>query len=255
MAERLGWTRDQLLIALRLYLRSTFGRLHGRNPEIVQLAGRIGRTPSALAMKACNFAGLDPVFLASNRRGLSGASDADRALWREFAENAEQVAAEAEDAFARLEPDAAAAELESVRPPAGETDVLRVIRARRVQAFFRAAVLVSYESSCAVTGLAVPELLVASHIIPWGTSVERRADPTNGICLSALFDRAFDRGLMTLDADLRVVVAPTLLKAAGAANLDCSIREAHGRHIRLPARLPPDVAALAHHRERVFQAR
>src|SRR5688572_29977478 len=92
MADRLGWTRDQLLVALRLYMRSPFGRLHGRNPEIIQLAAKIGRTPSALAMKACNFASLDPAFLATRRKGLSGASEADRAVWAEFAANPEQVA-------------------------------------------------------------------------------------------------------------------------------------------------------------------
>ena len=47
------WTRDQLLIALRLYIRLPFGRLHGTNAEIVSVARSIGRTPGALAMKAC----------------------------------------------------------------------------------------------------------------------------------------------------------------------------------------------------------
>lgn len=60
MPRRNGWTRDQLLIALRLYMRLPFGRLYGTNPEIVTLAAKIGRTPGALAMKACNFASLDP---------------------------------------------------------------------------------------------------------------------------------------------------------------------------------------------------
>lgn len=253
MAERQGWTREQLLIALRLYMRLPFGRLHGRNPEIIQLAGKIGRTANALAMKACNFASLDPVFRASNRSGLSGASEADRALWNEFAGNAEQVAVEAEEAFAMLEPAAAATELDTLQPPAGETDVLRTVRARRVQSFFRAAVLTSYDARCAVTGLAVPELLVASHIIPWSASVERRADPTNGICLNALFDRAFDRGLMTLDEEFRVVVSRQLQSAAGEAALDCSIREAHGRPMRLPERLAPDVAAIAFHRDTIYR--
>src|SRR5690348_6566182 len=104
MAERIGWTRPQLLIALRLYMREPFGRLHGRNPEIISLAEKIGRTPGALAMKGCNFASLDPVFRASDRTGLSGASAADRALWQEFTTNSEVISAEAEDVFAELEP-------------------------------------------------------------------------------------------------------------------------------------------------------
>jgi putative restriction endonuclease len=252
MPDRIGWTRDQQLVALRLYMRLPFGRLHGRNPEIIALASEIGRTPNALAMKACNFASLDPAFRATNRRGLSGASEADRSLWNQFAQNAEQIAAEAEETFARLEPAAATAQLVEVQPPAGETDVQRLIRARRVQSFFRSAVLTSYAARCAISGLAVRELLVASHIIPWSTSVERRADPTNGICLNALFDRAFDRGLMTVDEDYRVVVSRRLQDAAATADLACSLREAHGRRIQLPERLAPDVAALAHHRNTIF---
>ena len=42
MSERIGWTRDQQLIALRLYMRTPFGKLHGRNPQIIQLASHIG---------------------------------------------------------------------------------------------------------------------------------------------------------------------------------------------------------------------
>lgn len=252
MAKHLGWTREQLLIALRLYMHLPFGRLHGRNPEIVDLARKIERTPNALAMKACNFASLDPTFLASNRKGLSGASGSDRALWYEFDLNPEQIAVETEEAYAELASDTAVIAQDDLRLPSGETDVVRTIRARRVQSFFRAAVLTSYQSRCAVSGLAVPELLIASHIVPWSVSVERRADPRNGLCLNALFDRAFDRGLMTLDEDYRVVVSSNLLVAAQKAELPCSLVEAHGRHIRLPARLAPYPAALEHHRNHIY---
>jgi hypothetical protein len=153
MAKRVSWTREQLLIALRLYMRSPFGRLHARNPEIVDLALKIGRTPSAVAMKACNFASLDPAFRASQRKGLSGASDADRAIWNEFLADPEKIAAEAEEYCARIRPQIPDTDDAAIQIPAGETDVLRLIRARRVQSFFRAAVLTSYEERCAITGL------------------------------------------------------------------------------------------------------
>ena len=252
MAERLAWTREQQLIALRLYMRMPFGRLDGRNAEIIALAARIGRTANALAMKACNFASLDPAFRMTGRTGLSGASAADAALWAEFTANAEAIAAEAEATHARLDPAGAQADDADLSPPAGETDVLRTVRARRVQSFFRAAVVSSYEGRCAISGLAAPELLVASHIIPWSESVERRADPTNGVCLNALFDRAFDRGLITLDEGLRVVVSRRLKEAAGRAGLECSLLEAEGRRIELPTRFPPAKEAVEWHRERVF---
>lgn len=253
MPTRIGWTRDQLLIALRLYMRTPFGRLHARNPEILELASRIGRTPSALAMKACNFASLDPAFRRTNRLGLSRASESDRALWSEFTGNTESLAADAEAAFARFAPLQAAENEADIRIPVGETDVARVIRARRVQSFFRAAVLTSYNCRCAISGIALPELLVASHIIPWADSVERRADPRNGLCLNALFDRAFDRGLITIDADLRVVVSGLLQQEADSADLACSLGEISGRRLLVPSRFPPATDALEHHRHRVFR--
>jgi predicted restriction endonuclease len=129
---------------------------------------------------------------------------------------------------------------------------VRTVRARRVQSFFRAAVLTSYGNRCAISGIAVRDLLVASHIIPWSQSVERRADQSNGLCLNALFDRAFDRGLITIDQDNRVVVSRRLAEAADRADLTCSIREAHGRLLRPPHRFAPDAGALEHHRMSVY---
>ena len=75
----------------------------------------------------------------------------------------------------------------------------------------------------------VSRLLVVSHIFPRGESTEHRDDPRNGICLNALFDRAYDRGLIAIDERLRVVVAAELQRAADTAELHCSLVEAHGR--------------------------
>lgn len=75
-------------------------------------------------------------------------------------------------------------------------------------------------------------------------SVERRADPRNGICLNALFDRAFDRGFITIDTDLRVVVSRGLREAADSAELACSLKEADGRKLRIPRRFPPAAEAI-----------
>ena len=170
-------------MAFRLYCRTPFGRLHARNPEIIHLAQLIGRTPSAVAMKACNFASLDPVQRARDIVALGNASRADRQLWEDFHTDPESIAAAAETTYANLTaPAAPPAAGPSI--PAGPTEAIRTVRARRVQAFFRSAVLTSYESRCALTGLAIPELLNASHIIPWSENTARRADPRNGLALA-----------------------------------------------------------------------
>src|SRR5690606_12734210 len=136
--------------------------------------------------------------------------------------------------------------------PAGPTDAQTLVRTRRVQSFFRRAVLISYNGRCALTGLPVQSLLNASHIIPWSVSTSRRADPTNGLCLSVLFDRAFDRGLLTFDEDLRVVLSRELKHHLPQPHLPCLLTAAEGTRLHLPTRFPPDTVALEYHRVNVF---
>jgi predicted restriction endonuclease len=121
-----------------------------------------------------------------------------------------------------------------------------------VQAFFRDAVLISYENRCALSEIAVPDLLNASHIIPWKVDVERRADPRNGIALNVLYDRTFDRGLITFDTSLRVVVSRRLRNADASPLHRHVLLDLDGRKLRLPKRFAPDPEALAYHREHVF---
>ena len=71
---RLAWTRDETLVAFNLYCRTPFGKLHARNPEIIEVAASLGRTPNALAMKCCNLAAFDEALQMREIKGLSKAS-------------------------------------------------------------------------------------------------------------------------------------------------------------------------------------
>lgn len=273
--ERRSWSQDELLIVFRLYCRTPFGRLHQRNPEIIELAELIGRTPGAVAMKACNFASLDPQQQARKIKALGNVSRADRELWEAFLDDSEGVAHEAETAYASItgnEVEDYLPELDSavrasgMKPqaqkpalgdeptmPVGDTEKDALIKSRRVQSFFRAAVLTSYNNRCALTGLAIPELLNASHIIPWSADEKRRADPRNGICLNALHDRAFDRGLISFDENLRVIVSSVINNTE-----DCSLQRGQfvrisGCPLRLPERFQPEKAALDYHRTHIYR--
>lgn len=254
MAKRVLWSRDELLLTFRLYCQTPFGKLHQHNPEIIELSSLLGRTPSAVAMKACNFASLDPVQRARNIAALGNVSQGDRNLWEEFEANAEAIAADAEAAYVRLTGrETPALEAEAVLDlPEGATEVTRMVRARRVQGFFRAAVLASYEYRCALSDVAVPQLLNASHIIPWKVCADRRADPRNGILLNALYDRAFDRGLITFDESLRLVISPRLRTGFPPVFQRQALLELAGKSMRLPCRFAPDPKAMAYHRENVF---
>ena len=63
------WTREELILAINLYCKLPFGRLHRNNPAVIHLASLIGRTPSSVAYKLVNFASLDPSLQA---RGIKG---------------------------------------------------------------------------------------------------------------------------------------------------------------------------------------
>ena len=90
------WNRDETLLALNLYFETPFGKQHKTYPPIVELAKRLGRTPSSVGMKLCNFTSLDPAERERGIQGLSGASQLDRDLWNEFHENTGDVVLEIE---------------------------------------------------------------------------------------------------------------------------------------------------------------
>lgn len=74
------------------------------------------------------------------------------------------------------------------------------------QRVFAAEVKKNYGWTCAVTGIKTKQFLIASHIVPWSVDEKIRLDPSNGICLSVLIDRAFENGFLVVEDDLVVTV-------------------------------------------------
>lgn len=96
------------------------------------------------------------------------------------------------------------------------TEAERLVIQRVGQDLFRKGLLEYWEGRCALTGLAVPELLRGSHIKPWAhceTDAER-LDVWNGILLAPHLDAVFDRGFITLNDDGSVVISSALDDAA-----------------------------------------
>ncbi len=255
-----NWTDEQLKLAFALYCRTPFGKLHGRNPDIIQLAGLIGRTPGALAMKLSNFASLDPSITSTGRKGLSGASKRDRAIWDAFHADWEGLAIECAELLSSLSsardvattPEATGQDRFDLEDYEGETRC--VLRQQRVkQSFFREAVLASYGGRCCISGVSDQRLLIASHIVAWSEDKANRLNPRNGLCLSAIHDKAFDRHLFTLDADGQVILSRSLQQTT-----DTFLREVfwpvEGRPITAPDRFAPDPELMARHRERTLYA-
>ena len=252
------WTKEQLKLAFHLYCQLPFGRLHSRNPEIIQLAKLIGRTPGAMAMKLVNFASLDPAITSTGRKGLDGASSLDREVWAEFHADWENLALECSLLNAQLRKEKLAditieldvAEQEGLQDFTGETK--RVVTEQRIkQHFFRRAVLSSYRGRCCISGLSDARLLTASHIVPWSSDKVNRLNPSNGLCLSAIHDKAFDRGLITISDDHEVILSAQLKR-----NEDAFVAQIflplEGRKIELPEKFIPSIVFLSHHRSKIF---
>lgn len=238
---------------MNVYCRLPFGQFDKSNRHIRAVAERMGRTSSSLSMKLCNLASLDTYHQQRGVSGLKGASGLDRKVWNDFQQDWSTMAERSEAAFEALMQGQALMDTEPSKlptAPEGPTEVQSVVKVRRVQDFFRKAILGSYESRCALTGLAVPDLLIASHIIGWSDNEARRADPTNGICLNALHDKAFDRHLLTFDEDYRVVLSSALKSKEAPEFQSHNFERLEGKPLRLPHRFLPDSVALAKHREK-----
>jgi putative restriction endonuclease len=228
--------------------------MHQTNPDIIDLANIIGRTPGAVAMKLVNFASLDPAHQQRNVVGLKNASRGDRDIFAEFSSDWEALAFESELAGSRIVSVDAEVRVDDIELtlPKGITERTQLVRVRTVQSFFRSAVMASYEGRCAMCAINVSSLLNASHIVPWSADSKRRADPTNGIALCALHDRAFDRGLISLDGNFKIVTS-TLLRTKGHSELHrIALLEIEGKELTLPHRFHPDTKALAYHRKNIF---
>ena len=138
-ASPVKWTREHFLIALNLYCKLPFGKLHRGNPIIIDVAQKMGRTPNSLAMKLCNFASLDPVQQARGIRGLPGATKQDReVMWNEFQSNLPVLGIQSEemlhDLFTRDESkEVDLLQRDKVRlvRPEGPTEIQATVKVRR----------------------------------------------------------------------------------------------------------------------------
>jgi putative restriction endonuclease len=253
--KNVDWTRDEHILAFNLYCKIPFTKINDSYPPIKELALVLGRTNGSVAMKMANFARLDPALQARNVSGLKRGAKGEEDVWNEFTNNWENLAFESERilAYRTGTPIEVLAELpdDEILLEGKEREALVKIRIN--QNFFRKSVLASYNDSCCITGLAMPELLVAGHILPWASDERNRTNPSNGLCMNALHDKAFDRGLMTITPDYEIRVADQLLdkeRKCGNGNFFLAY---HGKQIILPRKFLPQQEFLEHHSTVLFR--
>jgi hypothetical protein len=118
------------------------------------------------------------------------------------------------------------------------TEAERLVVQRVGQDIFRQALLKYWDARCPLTGITDPALLRASHIVPWAEceTDALRLDVHNGLLLSALWDAAFDAGLVSFNDEGRILRSPALTAAAAGqlnihADVQLKLTDAHRAHL------------------------
>jgi putative restriction endonuclease len=251
---RENWTRDELIIAFNLYCKIPFTKINSSNKQVKELSGILGRSVSAVALKLANFARLDPALQNRNISGMRHGSKAEIEIWKEFHGNWEELTYQSELLLAKYQgiPIERSAKIDLDNLPKEGKERETIVQARVNQNFFRLAILASYDNRCCITGLHIPELLVASHIIPWSVNKENRLNPCNGLCMNLLHDKAFDRGLMTITQNYEIKLSGKLIKSIKDTPAESYFLPYENRLIMLPQRFLPGKEYLKYHNKNVF---
>jgi putative restriction endonuclease len=250
------WSREELILAINLYCKIPFGRIHHNNPLIINLATLIGRTPSSVAFKLSNFASFDPSLQARGIKGASNASKLDLEVWNEFYEHWDSKPFESEQLLAKFKKTS----IESSNS-IEDADIFcegktreQIVKTRVNQNFFRLMIMAAYDNTCCITGLQMPEVLIAGHINPWGKDEKNRLNPRNGIAINALHDKAFEAGLIAITPNYQIKVSSLFNKQKNVTEIDNLFLKYHNRQIRLPSRFLPDPEFLnCHYNERFIR--
>lgn len=245
------WTRDELVLAINLYCKLPFGKMHKATIEIIKFAELIGRTPSSIALKLGNFASFDPTLKERGIKGASNASKLDKQIWNEFYNNWDAALLESEKLLAERN-HTTIEKLNKINVSEIIKEGLekeRLVKTRVNQSLFRTMLLATYNNKCCITQITNPELLIASHIVPWGKDEKNRLNPMNGLLLNALHDKAFENGLITITEDYVIKVSSLLKKRDVPESIQQNFIDFEGKKIFLPDKFLPAKEFLKLHNE------
>lgn len=128
-----------------------------------------------------------------------------------------------------------------------------IVKQRVNQSFFRSTVLSSYYFKCCITGLSIPDFLIASHIVPWSKNIEHRLNPRNGLCLNSIHDKAFDRGFITITPDFTVKISKEFEAFANEKAVKDFFLNFENHKINLPDKFLPSKEFLDYHQQNIFK--
>ncbi len=254
MARKNDWTIEETIIAFNVYCKIPFKSSSKNNATIIKYAKIIGRSPSALNMKVGNFGRLDPELKKQGISGLVNGAKLEEVVWNKFNGNWEELAFESELLLAKFQNKSIEEinEFDLKDLPIGK-ERESIIKARVNQSFFRSTILSSYNQKCCITGLSIPDFLVASHIIPWKADDKNRLNPHNGLCLNSIHDKAFDRGFITITADFKILISKYFDDFINEDAVQDFFTKFNNKSIILPDKFLPSKEFLDYHYQNIFK--
>ncbi|WP_228479068.1 HNH endonuclease [Flavobacterium soyangense] len=196
----------------------------------------------------------DPELKRKGIVGLSNSSKLDKIVWNEFNNSWENIAYESEvliSVFAN-EPIEKITHINIDNLPIGR-ERETIIKARVNQSFFRSTILSSYNLKCCITGLSIPDFLIASHIVPWAKDEKIRLNSHNGLCLNSIHDKAFDKGFLTITADYKIKVSKYLNEYKKENVVTDFFLNYENHQIILPDKFLPSKEYLEYHHQNIFK--
>ncbi len=263
MQDRTGirWSEEETTLALYLYYLLEAKQIENRSNAIKDLAAFLGRTPASVEMKIGNLQFCDK----KNNKGLKNGGKTDDIIFKRYLYNPDLLDITAKEIIddnrteAYLIPDLIKSnpyeepldnDINVVMDYRG-SESLRIRKERNEQDSFRNRLFANYDCRCCLSGVNTSELLIASHIVPWSKDETKRVDPKNGLLLNAYLDKAFDKGIITVEADDYTVRISDKLKDERALDY---FNQYKGQKIILP-RNPnvwPEKENLQYHNDVIF---
>lgn len=249
MASGEDWTYAEVTMVCYLYLYSN----RKRSEDKKLMSEILGRSEKSISAKMDNLARFDPIVILEGKKGLTHGSKIDESVWIDFQEHPQKMITEAQKLIAeRGEMDDATMQKYYTIDDGLMIDIIEgqdieaVLKRRLGQEAFRRKVLHCANEKCCITGINEPRLLVASHIKPWiCCSPFEKTDVHNALCLNRLHDGLFDKYLMTIDEDYKIIYAPTLEKSVGTDFFESAI--AKYDVIRVNNKNKPSVDYIVYH--------
>ncbi len=255
--DRTHWTREEFILVMNLYTKIRYGQFNYRNSEVIKLANLIGKSSGAVAYKLVHLSSQDPYHKNRGIKGLDNPGKNAIEIYNEFRNNWDEMLYESEVLLAKYQNktiEEVYLEKEEIKKITSDVlagkqgnDVQRLVKTRINQSLFRKIIVSNYSNTCAICGLNIENLLVASHIIKWSENQSQRLNPENGLCLCNIHDKAFEVGYIGIQNDYKISVSKELHQIKDKETYTALFERHENQSIILPDKFYPNILFLEEH--------